>query len=715
VAGSSEAAGEQEAAQVRAQLERVLASATFRDAARPSRLLRYLVEETLAGRGQGLKEMTLGLEVFDRGPDFDPRTDPVARVEASRLRTRLEQYYLQPDTAGELRIGLPRGGYVPTFARQTVPVAPVPARPFRPVLIAVALGVVLFAAGATLLPRTREPASSAPPLRVEIGTGAPGVELASDVGPDLALDATGRRLVFTGRVPGEPPRLFVRELGELRARELPGTRGARVPALSPDGTWVAYWADGSLKRSRTDGSGQPHALLATADLFGVSWNEEDTLLVALTPYELTRVDVATGAATVVSRSPPGQRRIWPQRIGADHVLVAQEAGESNATGIELLELATGRATTLVRGGTFPRHVGGQLFYASGGTLFAAPFDGRRLTGEPVALARDIAWTPTFGIAQYAVAANGTLLYRHGAGDARLTVAWLDAAGHVEPLRMPVGNYLWPRLSPDGRQLAITLREGDEYEAWVHDVVTGRAQRLAGGAGNLQSPTWTPDGERLILGSRQGLTWAAVDGSGSGVLLPPGERTLISVPRSITADGRALAFHGRSWNGSFDLWLAPLEPGAKAIVAGAPDVLRDTTAFETYPTFSPDGRWIAYGSNEGGTWEVYVRAHPYDGRQVQVSLSGGRVPTWARDGRTLVFSTDDRRLMAVEYAVRGGRFEAGAPRAWTTRRLGDTGVFANYDLAPDGRRVVALIGDEAQEGASGLVLVDDFRKLLAASH
>jgi dipeptidyl aminopeptidase/acylaminoacyl peptidase len=152
----------------------------------------------------------------------------------------------------------------------------------------------------------------------------------------------------------------------------------------------------------------------------------------------------------------------------------------------------------------------------------------------------------------------------------------------------------------------------------------------------------------------------------------------------------LAFAAMSPTTAFDLWTVPVEETRDGVRAGAPEPFLRSRFFETYPTFSPDGRWLAYASNEAGSWEIYVRSFPDKGEPVQVSRTGGRIPRWSRDGHELFFGTDDQRIMVAPYVIRGGTFVPGPPRRWTHVLLADTGVFPGFDLLPDRHHIVALV-------------------------
>jgi len=162
------------------------------------------------------------------------------------------------------------------------------------------------------------------------------------------------------------------------------------------------------------------------------------------------------------------------------------------------------------------------------------------------------------------------------------------------------------------------------------------------------------------------------------------------PWSIAPDGRHLAYYERTSNTGFDLWTAAISESGDTVSVGAPEPFLRTKAFEVYPSFSPDGRWVAYASNESGAWEIYVRRFPDAGEKVRVSSSGGTVPRWSPNGRELLYRTDAQRIMAVAYKVDNDAFVVGTARPWSSDSLADVGVLPNFDIAPDGERVLALI-------------------------
>jgi serine/threonine-protein kinase len=694
---------------VREQLDRVLRSSGFRRADRSSALLRYVVERTIAGQLDGLKEYTLGVEVMGRGATFDQRTDPVVRAEASRLRDRLARYYASDEgNLDEVIIELPKGSYVPRFvARAPSAVAPTQAPDpatsamSRPARIGPALRFGIVAAGLVLAAalmiaaRMRSsvgPVSDALPLRFEVELKSDGV-LGSEVGADVALSADGSRLVFTARDAEGLAHLYTRRLDQPVAVRLPGTDGGRVPFLSPDGHWVGFFAGGKVKRIAVNG-GSPVVLCDATDLLGASWGEDGTIVAALNPTNrLWRIPETGGAPrAVLDMSAKGVAPVWPQLLPGGDAVLFSTLGHAGADpgDVEIASLKTGAHTLLVHGGTYGRYLpSGYLTYVNQGTLYAVPFDlaRRSVHGRAMPVLEDVAYSRTFGYAQLDIASTGILVYRRSAGSGQFSVSLLDRAGKTASLSPSPGRYGWPRLSPDGRSLAFTSVESDVPGLRIGSIDGAALARVTGPGAEYVGLTWLADGHHLIVGSRHGMAWvdAAHPATPAALTTSAGPQ----VPWSVSPGGR-LAYHELNPTTGFDLWTVQITATATSITVGGQEPFLHTAAFEVYPAFSPDGQWIAYGSNESGAFELYVRHFPDSGAAVRVSTDGGWIAEWSPNGRDLLYETNDDRLMAVGYRIEHGAFVAGPPRQWTPRQLGDAGVFPSFALAHDADHVLALL-------------------------
>jgi serine/threonine-protein kinase len=688
----------------REQLEKVLASDVFRTAGRSQRLLRFLVEQTVDGHAEHLKEYTLGSEVLGRGESFDPRIDSIARVEASRLRSRLEHYYETEGRNDPLVILLPKGRYVPQFEPRQLPIDGPAAtgsavrRTHRP-LAWLALCFLLGCATATsVFVVARWSGSRAhritdqPTLHLEVELRSGG-QLGSIVGTDVVISPDGTRLVFVASDSSGVSHLYTRLLSQPKVSEMPGTDGARGPFFSWNGEWVGYWAGGKLWKISSAG-GSSIALCDAPDLLGGSWGDDDNIIAALSSdHRLWRIPAEGGPPKAVTGLRPGlDRLLWPQVLpGSKAVLFTAVPFGADSGSITAFSFRSGAQRTIVKGGTFGRYLpSGHLTYINQGTLYAAPFDLERMQihGAPVPILTDVAYSQTFGFAQFDFSQTGIVVYRRTTGKGQVVVQWIDKAGAMTPILSKPGPYLWPSLSPDGKRLALQTSDSTQPRVLIVDLKSGKLMPINSEAKAQMSPAWTPDSQYLVIG-RKMLEWVKADGSGSSKTVRL-DNTSMVVPWSFAPGGKRLAYYAESPVTHFDLWTMPLELVAGELRTGKPEPFLETKAIETYPAFSPDGHWLAYDSNESGSFEVYVQSFPAKGAAVQVSIGGGRVPRWAPKGGQLFYAANDHRVMVSDYQVKEGVFQADAPRLWSKTRLADTGVLANYDVSADGNHIVALL-------------------------
>ncbi len=686
---------------VRNQLERVLSSPVFNRAERSSALLRFIVERTLDGGADRLKEYTLGAEALGRGESFDPRTDPVVRAEASRLRARLDQYYKASGQTDPIVIALSKGSYVPRFL-PNIPTAnagiATPRAPNRlrhlasnpAVAWTCAIGGLIIAILAWVPARSTQPHLLPTQFEVELETDG---FLASDVGTTVVVSPDGSRIAFVSRAGDGRTHLNMRVLDRAEAIRLAGTEGARGPFFSPDGRWLGFWADARLKKIAADG-GSPVVLCDASDLLGASWGDDDTIIAALgAPGQLSRIPAAGGRPTVaIDLSDESTAVRWPQFLPrARSVLYTTMTGAgADRANVEVQSATGGDRKVLVQGGTFGRYLrDGYLTYINQGTLYAVRMNLATLSieGSPIPLLDDVGYSPLFGYAQADVSHTGMLVYRKGSEGRQSVINWIDRAGNSVRLLSAPGRYAWPRLSPDGQRLALTTHESGIASISVYDVKSTEMTRVTTRPGEYTGLTWMPGGT-LAFGGATGL--GRVDSTGSADSAPLMSTKSAQTPWSVSLDGQRLAYYERSPETGFDLWTVPILRTNNGPTLGRPEPFLRTQAFEVYPSFSLDGRWMTYASNESGNWEIYVRRFPDTATKVRVSTSGGVVPYWSPNGHELLYRNDANRVMVVSYTLTGEAFTASEPRPWSQHTLTDTGVLPNFAVDASGERILALM-------------------------
>jgi Tol biopolymer transport system component len=321
----------------------------------------------------------------------------------------------------------------------------------------------------------------------------------------------------------------------------------------------------------------------------------------------------------------------------------------------------------------------------------------------------VGYSALTGSAQFDFSQRGTLIYRNEeAGGELLTVQWLDGAGKAQPLLAKSGVYGRPSLSPDGQRLALEVAEESGTDIWSYDWQRDTMTRLTF-TGDAFAPLWSPDGRYIFFRAAQtGMSLTRSDGAGKPQPLIQNKNS--PFPWSFTPDGKRLAFQELS-SGAYHLWTVPLESDGQGLRAGKPEVFLQTQAEERSPSYSPDGRWLAYSSNESGTIQLYVRAFPDKGGKWQISNSGGTYPMWSHSGHELFFETLDNHIMVAAYTVKGDSFVADKPRMWSDKQLaGLVNTTKNVDLAFDGKRIVALMPIETagvQKAQSHVIFLENF--------
>jgi len=585
-----------------------------------------------------------------------------------------------------------------------------------PWVIAVSATIAALALWALWRPAP-QPAS---PLRLSAELGAEA-SLSTDYGPATILSPDGRILAFVASQGADGrPLLHLRHLEQLDAAPLSGTEGARDPFFSPDGEWIAFFADGKLNKVSVSG-GAAVTLCDAADDRGGTWAEDGTIFFTPQPgVGLSRVPSAGGTPqTLTTPDPASQENThhWPQALSGGKALLYTAGIRGNFEDASLVvhTLEGDTRKVLHRGGYHGRYLpSGHLVFIDEGTLFAAPFDLDRLelAGEPVPALAGVSANPGTGGAQFAFSRDGTLVYQRGEG-LSTPIQWMDREGKTQPLRAAPGAYNDIRFSPDGRRLALEILEGKNRDVWVYEWGRDTLSRLTFDPGEDRNPVWTPDGQRIAFTSAravqatQNLYWQRADGTGEAERLTESKNT--QYPTSWHPSGKFLAFDEINPQ-SFDILILPLTGDeASGWKPGEPTVFLNGPFGEFAAAFSPDGRWLAYSSQESGRFEVYVRPFPGPGGKWQVSTAGGRLPTWSRSRRELFYHGEDERITVAVYTVEGDSFRAEKPRVWSPGLVPLRGAARTYDLHSDGERVAVLkaSGDEAEAKRDHVILIQNF--------
>jgi Tol biopolymer transport system component len=292
-------------------------------------------------------------------------------------------------------------------------------------------------------------------------------------------------------------------------------------------------------------------------------------------------------------------------------------------------------------------------------------------------------------ADFDVSASGTLIYRRGAPAANRAVMWLDSSGVKSRVFAKPGAYASPRLSPDGKRLALT----SESEVWIYEISREKMTQLTFGSEVVCCLLWTPDGDYVVFTSKYGIAWTRWDGSGLVQRLPA-DHGHPGAPWSFSPGGKWLAFFGSSPLTGFDLWAAPVDRVDGELRLGQALPLLREPGIQAAPAISPDGRWLTYSSdNETGRTEIYVipfsLQDPSRQGKWQVSSDGGRAPRWSANGGEIFFRSTDDHLMAALVTKTGDSVRLDKPRVWNENRLADLSGPPNFDVAPDGKHIVAI--------------------------
>ena len=488
----------------------------------------------------------------------------------------------------------------------------------------------------------------------------------------LALSPDGRTVAFLA-----DDRLYIKEMGESAVRPLPGTEDASGPFFSPDGTWIAFRARGFLKKVALDGT-MPVSLHRTGQTRGGAWPSPDEILYAARSG-VYRIAASGGTPELLAEARQGVFRHPELLPDGDTLLVTSFPGEDVGQ-VVAISLRTGERKVVVARGSDAQYLRtGHLLFVEEGALVAAPFDLEtlELRANPVPVVDSVVQSIDSESAQFAVSDSGTLVYLDVLNLNNARLVWVDREGGVEPLTEAAHAYSDVRFSPDGNRFAVHNRS-NENDIWFHDVGLGTMARLTLGNSEQETPVWSPDGRfvafvsaEVSASSARTFYRKAADGSGEREKLWDGRGH--GHVADWTPGGRQLVVELRG-----DVYLLNLE--------GEPSLtpLLDGPFVEKSSRLSPDGRWIAYASDETGREEVYVQPFPDGGSKHMVSRDGGLQPIWSPDGATLFFR-GETHVMEVSVAL-APEFQSTRPVSLFEDRFHRprVGGHTSYDVSPDGR-------------------------------
>jgi serine/threonine protein kinase len=580
---------------------------------------------------------------------------------------------------------------------------------WRRIAIGVSVLAALMFGGGLWWALNNGPTTASAPVRFEIAVPeAQGLAVNNTL--SFAVSPNGDHVVYKV---GSQSQLVLRALDDLTPRPLTGAAGSS-PFYSPNGQWIAFFSAGRLSKiSAAEGSAIELCAIGAPQRGGV-WLADDTILFATADRETGVMRVSSGGGkpdvlTTPNRS-QGELDHWYPEIlpGGRAVLLTIVRGNPERFDVAVLDLETRRTTVIVEGGSQAAFVeSGHLVYTAGGTVRAVGFDPQTLAVlTPPAPVLDEVMTHGNGLAQFATR-GGTLVYLPaGASAPRRSVVWVDRQGREQSLGIPPRPFAAARLAPDEQRIALDIgATGFEHAIWLWDVPRQTLTPLNVDPGDETQPVWTPDGRRLVFRSERGgspnIYWQPSDGSGSAEPLFPTPRP--QFPYSVSPDGTRL-------------FLAQLSPptqsdiGVLMLQGRRLELLIDTPFYEFGAEVSPDGRWLAYQSNESGQYEIYVRPLPDVTRgRWQISTSGGARPAWARNGQELYYIDSDERMTAVLVHPTATTLAAGTPTTILPPRYvvnaPGTTYARGYDVAADGRFLMIKnedLGDRSQ--GSGPVVI-----------
>ena len=515
-------------------------------------------------------------------------------------------------------------------------------------------------------------------------------------GGDVSLSPDGHALIFVAQSgPDKTPGLWLRRLDNLTSEPVPGTEGATLPFWSPDSQEIGFSAEGKLEKVAAAG-GPPQTLCTlTSPGAAATWSRDGVILLSI-HGGLYRLPDTGGTPTLVAAPdsarhesgywfpqflPDGRHFLFEASIGVNGEYML-EAGTLDSKSVKSLAQVTSDALYAPPG---------YLLYLNQGTLMARPFNARtlRLSGPATAIAQNVGEIQDYDFGFFSVSPAGVLAYQTGHDEASISqMAWFSRAGQKLGTVGQPDIYAAPALSPDGTRVAVAMGNYGERDIWVFETRRGTSSRLTFNPADDFDPAWTPDGTRILYSSdRNGqIDIYQKDANGLGSTQPvfqsKGQAKALD---DLSADGRYAIYDNAGSSTSKQLWVLPLFGQRKpfVFVQGGYGALS--------ARFSPNGRYVAYASNETGRLEVYVQTFPQQTGKWEISTSGGAEPMWRRDGKELFYLAPGDKLMAVSVSTDSDAFQPGIPRELFQAQLPPISYWRNFYVAsPDGQRFLMLV-------------------------
>jgi len=525
---------------------------------------------------------------------------------------------------------------------------------------------------------------------------------------NVALSRDGRHIVYlAGDNGGSVMPLYVRALDQLEPVLL--SSAARSPFFSPDGQWVGF-VENNKQLSKVALTGGPSVRIGELahSLRGASWGSDDSIVFGTSNSStgLFRISAAGGDAEILTTPDTEGGEFdhsFPEFLpGARAVLftITSTKDISHAQ-IALLDLETLEYRILISGGSHAHYSeSGHIVYGAAGSLRAVPFDLEHLkvTGSAIPVLDSVRTSPT-GSASFGLASDGTLVYLSGGGllQRSNSLVWVHREGGEEPLTLAPGSYSWPRLSPDGTQLAVTISR----DVWVHDLARGSLSRATSSPALDNVPLWTPDGEHLVFASsREGTGTFSffqkrADGTGPAEKILTNEAPGQFKPYGWSPDGKRMVFDYGSAP-AFNIGVLTMG------IDEAWEPLLQSETNESAPSLSPDGKWIAYSSDQTGQCEVYIQRFPDLGDRRPISTNGGAEALWSPDGHEL-FYREGTKMMSVSIDYEP-RFSVGIPELLFDGLDEADCSGRNYDISVDGQRFLVIKTVDSTEASIDMIVV-----------